>query len=64
MTVTFYEIMNLLAETAYMKRYVFENALSWVLAATKFLMAMHYFACGWIYIHYRKKARDEQYVSF
>lgn len=47
-------IMNLFSDIFYMHKYMFENILRWILAGTKFLLAVHYFACGWILIHHYK----------
>ena len=44
-------IIHILGEIFYMKRYMLQNLLSWLLASQKFLMSVHYFACGWIFIH-------------
>ena len=33
------------------------NFLSWTLAGLKFLLALHYFACGWIWI-YKYKLKE------
>ena len=44
-------VWNMAAEIFFMHRYKFVNFLSWDLAALKFLLALHYFACGWIWIY-------------
>ena len=44
-------IMNKLGEIFYMQNYMFKNILSWTLASTKFLLSVHYMACGWIALH-------------
>ena len=49
-------LTDLLAEVFPMKRYVFDNLTRWLLAALQFLLAVHYFACGWILIHRVKAA--------
>ena len=49
-------LMDLLADIFYLKRYVFDNLHRWLLAGLKFLLAVHYFACGWILIH---RAKDQ-----
>ena len=49
-------LTDLLAEVFPMKRYVFDNLTRWLLAALQFLLAVHYFACGWILIHRAKAA--------
>ena len=38
-----------------MRRYFFENLYSWFKAGLKFVLSVHYFACGWILIHYYKE---------
>ena len=63
-TDTLRRIMSMLSEVFYMRRYFFENLGSWILAAAKFLMAIHYFACGWILIHEWKKLNGLVYVQF
>ena len=49
-------LMDLLAEVFPLKRYVFDNLTRWLMAALQFLLAVHYFACGWILIHRAKAA--------
>ena len=49
-------LMDLLAEVFPLKGYVFDNLTRWLLAALQFLLAVHYFACGWILIHRVKAA--------
>jgi len=41
-------VKGMLEEIFFMQRFLFTNLLSWSLAATKLLLSMHYFACGWI----------------
>lgn len=56
--------MEVFVEAAYMRKYLFENIRQWALAAIKFLMAVHYFACGWILIHNYKRVMELPYVEF
>ena len=49
-------LMDLLADIFYLKRYVFDNLNRWLMAGLKFVLAVHYFACGWILIHRAKDA--------
>lgn len=46
--------MNKLADIFYLYRYMFDNLVSWIKAAITFLLFVHYFACGWIYIYQEK----------
>ena len=48
-------LMDLLSEIFWRKKFLFYNMLRWILAAVKFLLAVHYFACGWILIHRMKQ---------
>ena len=57
-------IMNLFSDIFYMRKYMFENILRWILAGTKFLLALHYFACGWIIIYYYKAQPGEVQEEF
>ena len=49
-------LMDVLADIFYLKRYVFDNLNRWLMAGLKFLLAVHFFACGWILIHRVKAA--------
>ena len=44
-------VMGIASEMFVMQRYRFVNFLSWTLAGLKFVLALHYFACGWIWIY-------------
>ena len=44
-----------LEEIFYMRLYMFENMVKWILASIKLLLSIHYFACGWIIIHSYKR---------
>lgn len=52
---SFARVKEILAEIFYLHRYMFENLLSWTLAATKLLLCINANACGWILI---KKIKD------
>ena len=55
-------VMGIASEMFVMQRYRFVNFLSWTLAGLKFLLALHYFACGWIWI-YKYKFKEEWDVT-
>ena len=42
----FRKVMEKLGEIFYLYKYMLSNVLEWTLAALKFLLAIHYFACG------------------
>ena len=53
----FYEVIEsltrafeALADYFYLHRYLILKFLRWIVAATKFLLANHYFTCGWVII--------------
>ena len=48
-------LMDLLSEIFWRRKFLFYNMLRWILAGVKFLLAVHYFACGWILIHRMKQ---------
>ena len=48
---TLTRIMEMASDIFFMQRYRFVNFLSWTLAGLKFLLTLHYFACGWIWIY-------------
>ena len=47
----FSRLMDSLADVFWRKTFVFENLLKWLLTGIKFILTMHYFACGWLLIH-------------
>ena len=49
-TDAFRRLIDFLSDIFYLHRYFFVNLQSWVFASIKFLMTVHYFACGWIVI--------------
>ena len=55
-TETLGRLVNKLADIFYLRRYLFFNLLKWILAGMKFVLSVHYFACGWIMIQGRKKS--------
>ena len=63
-TDTLRRLMDLLSEIFYMKRYMFVNLLSWTLTIFKFIGAVHYFACGWVMIHYYKERYGMKHIEF
>ena len=61
---TLRRLMQMLSEIFYLKRYLFVNILSWTLTILKFVGAIHYFACGWLMIHYYKEREGYAHVQF
>lgn len=49
-TLSLVRVKNILSDIFYMHRYLFDNLLSWVLAALKLVLSVHIFACIWIII--------------
>ena len=47
---TLNRLLEKLADIFYLHRYLFKNLLSWAVAGGKFLLFVHYYACGWIYM--------------
>ena len=47
----FSRLMDSLADVFWRKTFVFENLLKWLLTGINFILAVHYFACGWLLIH-------------
>ena len=62
--VTLKRLMDTLADIFYMHRYLFYNLNKWLLAGAKFVLAVHYFACGWIMIYISKSQGGLEYVPF
>ena len=56
-------VMEIASEISFNQRYRFVNFLSWTLAGLKFLLALHYFACGWIWM-YKYKFNKEWDVTY
>ena len=56
--------MDILADIFYLHRYLFKNLYKWFIAAIKFIMSIHYFACIWILIHEQKRIRGWDYIKF
>lgn len=50
-------LMQKLADVFYLHRYMFMNLLSWFKATLKFLLFVHYYACGWLLLqHFKDRA--------
>ena len=47
-----------------MKRYMFDNLLSWFLTCLKFVLFVHYFACGWVIIERIKHLHGVKRLEF
>lgn len=41
-------LASLLGDVFYLQSYIIQNLLSWLLAAFKFILGVHYMACVWI----------------
>ena len=52
-------LMDVCGDIFYTRRYMLQNVLSWLLATQRFIMSIHYFACGWVLI-YNLKVRADQ----
>lgn len=48
-------LMDWLSDIFWRQKFMFYNMLNWILAAVKFLLVVHYFACGWVLIHRMKQ---------
>ena len=48
---TLKRFMEILGNIFFLHSYMFENLYKWVIAALKFIVSIHYFACVWILIH-------------
>lgn len=48
-------LFDKLGDVFFLKQYIFQNLLSWMLASLKLFFAVHYFACGWILIAHKKE---------
>lgn len=46
----FRRLFDQLSEVFFMKRYIFQNLESWFVTIVKFVLCVHYFACGWVLI--------------
>ena len=47
---TFKRLFDKLGDIFFTKRYIINNLLSWFLIILKFVISVHYFACGWMLI--------------
>ena len=56
--------MDKLADIFYLHRYMFSNLLLWFIIVLKFLLTMHYFACGWLWMTEKKKLDGVAYVEW
>ena len=57
-------LFNILADIFYLYKYHLMNIKAWILAAIKFLLFIHYFSCGWIYIYMLKTEANKPTVEF
>jgi hypothetical protein len=57
-------VIDLLSEIFFMQRYFLTNLYKWIIAAVKFLLSLHYFACGWIMIDLYKSRRGLPHAPF
>ena len=64
MTDTIMRLMDSLSEVFWRKTFLFENLMKWILTGTKFILALHYFACGWVLIHRIKYEAGYRLIEF
>ena len=60
----FTRLFDKLGEIFYLQKYRFMNLLSWFLTGLKFLLCIHYLACGWIIIFLVKDIEGVLAVEF
>ena len=60
----FKSVFDRLGDVFYLQRYMLQNLNSWFLAGLKFLLCIHYFACGWKLIYTLKDSNGLQKVEF
>lgn len=53
-----HRLKDFLTEVFYLQSYMIRNIFSWVLATSKFILCVHYLACGWIGMHVFDKNRS------
>ena len=61
---TLNRLLEKLADIFYLQSYLFKNLFTWGVTATKFLLFVHYFACGWIWMQKAKLTANLPHVSF
>lgn len=57
-------LMESLSEVFWRKTLLFENLLKWILVGVEFILALHWFACGWILIHRIKLESGHRLIDF
>ena len=57
-------LIEILSDKFIFHRYFFLNLLSWSLAILKFIMSIHYMACGWIFIYNKKRHYGYDHIKF
>ena len=60
----FCRLFDMLGDIFYLNKYMFENVLSWFLTGLKFLLCIHYLACGWVIINLVKDEQGVKKVEF
>ena len=64
MTDAITRLMESLSDYFWRKKFLFENLLKWTLTGIKFILVLHYFACGWILIHRIKFEKGYRLIEF
>ena len=60
----FKRLFNKLGDIFILKRYMFNNLLSWFLTSLNFVISVHYFACGWVIIERIKDLNGVKRLDF
>ena len=60
----FTRLFDRLGDIFYLHRYMFNNLLSWFLTCLKFVLSVHYFACGWVIITLIKDLEGVKRLDF
>lgn len=62
LTLALKRLFDKLGDIFFLKAYIFQNLLSWMLASLKLFFTVHYFACGWILIAHAKEKSELPFV--
>lgn len=69
-TQAFRKVMEKLGSHFYQKRYMLSNLIEWMLTALKFLLGLHYLACGWLQVlaayydtGYQERTKTDRYID-
>ena len=64
MTDAITRLMDSLSEVFWRQTFMFENLLKWILTGIRFILCLHYFACGWVMIHRIKLEQGYRLIEF